>query len=121
MDSKPDSRAASAARSAASLEAEFNPRSLRQEPAAEQALMVPPADEGPPALDDHGFDPAAYRWVPVLRKPRADGWTPQRQVEFIATLADTGCVAQAARAAGMSARSCYRLRRAPGAENFAAA
>jgi len=59
--------------------------------------------------------------VPVLRRPRADGWTPQRQVEFIAALADCGCVEQAALKACMSVTSCYRLRRAPGAENFAAA
>jgi hypothetical protein len=125
MDSKPDSRAASAARPAASIEADLNPRSLQQapqppEPRAEQALSVP---EGPaaPALDAHGFDPAEYRWVPVKRKPRADGWTPQRQVDFIIALAHTGCVEQAAHDVGMSARSCYRLRSAPGSESFAAA
>ena len=72
-------------------------------------------------LDAHGFDPGDYQWVPVLRRPRADGWTPQRQVDFIAALADSGCVEQAAREVGMSARSCYRLRRSPGSENFAAA
>lgn len=72
-------------------------------------------------LDAHDFDPANYKWVPVLRRPRADGWTPQRQVEFIAALADSGCVEQAARAVCMSVTSCYRLRRARGAENFAAA
>ncbi len=72
-------------------------------------------------LDAHGFSPADYKWVPVLRRPRADGWTPQRQVDFIALLADIGCVEQAAREVGMSVMSCYRLRRAPGAENFAAA
>jgi hypothetical protein len=57
----------------------------------------------------------------VLRKPRADGWSPQRQVDFIAALADSGCVAAAAREVGMTEQSCYRLRRAPGAEAFAAA
>lgn len=69
------------------------------------------ADEAEAAPDAYGYDPALYRWVPVLRRPRKDGWTPQRQVDFIAALADTGCVAQAALAAGMSERSCYRLRR----------
>ena len=121
MDQKPDSPAAPTARSAASLEAELNPL-----PRAEQALVVqePPAAaalEPGPALDAHGFDPSAYKWVPVLRKPRSDGWTPQRQRDFIAALADFGCVEQAAREVHMSARSCYRLRRSPGAENFAAA
>src|SRR5947208_3611329 len=72
-------------------------------------------------LDAHGFNPADYKWVPVLRRPRAGGWTPQRQQDFIAALADCGCVEQAAREAGMSVVSCYRLRRSPGGENFAAA
>ena len=80
-----------------------------------------PALTGSTELDAHGYDPSAYDWVPVLRRPRGDGWTPQRQVEFIAALADCGCVEQAAREVCMSATSCYRLRRAPGAENFATA
>ncbi|MFN2473212.1 MAG: hypothetical protein ABR588_04750 [Sphingomicrobium sp.] len=75
----------------------------------------------PAEFDAHGFDPAAYKWVPVLRRPRGDGWTGERQVAFIAALADGGCVTQAAREAGLSANSAYRLRRTPGAENFASA
>ncbi len=71
--------------------------------------------------DANGFDPDAYKWIPVLRRPRSDGWTPQRQTEFIAALADCGVVEQAASAVNMSVKSCYRLRRAPGAGNFAAA
>src|SRR5690242_3767597 len=73
------------------------------------AAALPDAPEEP-GLDAHGFDPAAYDWVPVLRKPRRDGFTPQRQLEFIRTLADTGCVQTAAQAVGMSPKSCYRLR-----------
>lgn len=88
------------------------------EAAADEARV---ATEPDPALDAHGFDSAAYKWLPVLRRPRHDGWTPQRQRDFIAALADYGCVAQAARAVHMTERSCYRLRRSPGAENFAAA
>lgn len=87
-----------------------------------------PGESGPddaepeaPDLDAHGYDPAAYRWVPVLRKPRRDGWTPQRQVDFIRALADTGIVEQAAREVGMSIGSCYRLRNAPEGTAFAAA
>jgi hypothetical protein len=126
MDNKADSRAADAARPAASLEASLNPA-----PHAEQALTVPDAgsqaapegDSPAPGaeLDAHGFDQSEYRWVPVRRKPRADGWTPQRQIDFIASLAHTGCVEHAAQDAGMSVRSCYRLRSAPGAESFARA
>jgi hypothetical protein len=70
-------------------------------------------------LDENGFNLADFRWVPVLRKPRADGWSPQRQRTFLLALADTGVVSDAAEAAGMSVSSCYKLRRSPGAENFA--
>lgn len=80
-----------------------------------------PAVTGASEIDANGFDPADYQWVPVLRRPRKDGWTPQRQTEFIAALADCGVVEQAANAVNMSVTSCYRLRRAPGAGNFAAA
>ncbi len=80
-----------------------------------------PAVTGARELDANGFDPDAYKWIPVLRRPRKDGWTPQRQTEFIAALADCGVVEQAASAVNMSPKSCYRLRRAPGAGNFAAA
>lgn len=70
------------------------------------------------ALDAHGHDPAAYHWVPVLKKRRKDGWSPDRQRAFIEALADTGSVATAAQHVGMSESSAYRLRRAPGAEAF---
>jgi hypothetical protein len=72
-------------------------------------------------IDAHGHNPADYDWVPVLRRPRSDGWTPQRQRDFIAALADDGRVRVAAQAVGMSENSCYRLRRSPGGENFARA
>ena len=74
-----------------------------------------------PRLDAHGHDPAAYDWVPVLRKRRKDGWTPGRQRAFIGALADCGVVAEAARSVGMTDAAAYKLRRAPGAEGFAAA
>jgi hypothetical protein len=119
MSNKPDSPAASAARTAAPAEPDLP--SLVPEPQGRQALAVPEAAAAPPALDAHGFDPAEYKWLPVRRRPRKDGWTPQRQVDFIAALAHTGCVEQAALEVGMTARSCFRLRAAPGAESFAKA
>ena len=84
---------------------------------------IPQAPTTPPStnLDAHGHDPAAYDWVPVLRKRRKDGWTPERQRAFIGALADCGVVIEAARSVGMSDRAAYTLRRAPGAEGFAAA
>lgn len=103
-------------------------------PESAGALAVPPApgasppalfeeepDSPTPYIDANGFDPAAYEWVPVARRPRKDGWSPAKQRLFIEVLADTGCVAEAAREVHMSPRSCYALRRLPGAEPFAAA
>ncbi len=74
-----------------------------------------------PALDAHGFDPGDYDWLPVPRAPRHDGWSISLQRQFIETLADTGSVAAAAKAVGKPKSSAYRLRREPGAEQFAAA
>lgn len=74
-----------------------------------------------PYLDANGYDPADYRWVPVRRKPRSDGWSDAKQRSFIEALADGGSVSEAARAVGLSASSAYRLRRSPGGEAFARA
>ena len=61
-------------------------------------------------------------FTPVPRKrPRHDGWTPERQKAFIEALADTGCVSIACRMVNMSQPSYYQLRRQPGAESFRAA
>ena len=77
-----------------------------------------PIAESTPALDAHGHDPAAYDWVPVLKKRRKDGWSPDKQRAFIEALADCGSVVTAAQRVDMSESSAYRLRRSPGAEAF---
>lgn len=81
----------------------------------------PAAPAEPPRLDAHGFDPSEYKWLPVKRKPRKDGWTPQRQREFISALAESGSVEFACMQVQMSKSSAHRLRRSPGAEQFSAA
>jgi hypothetical protein len=58
---------------------------------------------------------------PVPRKPRHDGWTPERQRAFIGALADTGCVSRAARYVNMSMEGAYWLRRQAGSDSFRAA
>lgn len=60
-------------------------------------------------------------FAPVPRKPRSDGWTPARQRAFIASLAETGSVTNAAKAVNMSPEGAYYLRRQPGADAFRAA
>jgi hypothetical protein len=67
-----------------------------------------PRDERPPL-------PA---FMPVPRKPRHDGWTPERQKAFIEALADTGSVSRAAAMVNMSSEGAYYLRRQPGADGF---
>ncbi len=109
-------------------------------PAAETAATAidePPVPEAPPGdssatphplitVEDEGgappaYDPADYRWVPVRRRPRTDGWTEEKQRRFIETLADTGLVSAAAKAVGMSRETAYRLRRSAHGAAFARA
>lgn len=73
-----------------------------------------PADDTPDTRPAIPFEPAT---------PRAmhNGWTAARQRNFVETLAETGCVREAAAAAGMSARSAYRLRARPDGTDFARA
>ena len=62
--------------------------------------------------------PAFY---PVPTRTRRDGWTIERQADFLGMLAETGSVIGACEAIGMSRKGAYRLRGLPGAESFAAA
>ena len=119
MRTKPS--AAAKPRSAASPAAPVAP-----DPAPDQPLAPTDPDsalvtQDPPELDAYGYDPAAYDWVPVLRKPRVDGWSPQRQRAFIGALADSGSVRRAADVVGMDTSSAYRLRRSSEGAAFAAA
>lgn len=59
-----------------------------------------------------------FPFTPVALTARHDGWTAERQIAFINALAEGGCVTDAARAAGMSVRSAYRLRALPQAGSF---
>lgn len=73
---------------------------------------------GEPPEDD---DPL-LAFAPYLHPhPRSNSITPERQRRFIATLAATGIVTQAARSIGKSMEALYKLRARPGAEGFAAA
>jgi hypothetical protein len=57
----------------------------------------------------------------VRTRIRRDGWTVQRQADFVGMLAETGSVMGACEAVGMSRKSAYALRARPDAESFAAA
>ncbi|MBC7158931.1 MAG: hypothetical protein H5U21_02650 [Porphyrobacter sp.] len=70
-----------------------------------------------PAPDDPLLD-----FAPVPHKqPRRNSITASRQRAFIAALAASGVVAQAARSIGASLEALYKLRHRPGAEGFASA
>ena len=69
---------------------------------------------------DFDDDPLAFVPVPSA-SVRRDGWTPDRQRDFIAALAEHGGVAAAAREVGMTPQTANRLRRRAGAESFARA
>jgi hypothetical protein len=70
-----------------------------------------------PAADDPLLD-----FVPVPHKaPRRNSIGPARQRKFIAALAATGIVREAALAIGASLEALYKLRQRPGAEGFRAA
>jgi hypothetical protein len=62
--------------------------------------------------------PPALTFTPVPVRPRWDGWSRQKQADFIEALAATACVEEACRAVGMSDRSAYALRSRPRARSF---
>jgi len=53
------------------------------------------------------------------RKPRHDGWTPERVGTFLRALAACGCIEDAAQAAGLSAQSAYGFRNRRSGRAFA--
>ena len=73
----------------------------------------------PPSAAPHAR--ACRPFYPVPTRTRRDGWTVQRQADFLGMLAETGSVMGACEAVGMSRKSAYALRARPGAESFAAA
>jgi hypothetical protein len=84
-------------------------------------------DEATLGIDPHGVregedggsaeDPPP----PAGRNVRHDGWTDDRVRRFVETLAETGVVADACRAAGMSRDSAYAFRRRASGRAFALA
>ncbi|MEO5493129.1 MAG: hypothetical protein ABIR08_03785 [Sphingomonas sp.] len=90
-------------------------------PAPNNALATTDSDDDAALAAPEEYDPADYRWVPVRRVPRFDGWTEEKQRRFIEALADTGLVGAAAKAVGMSRVSAYKLRRSAHGAAFARA
>jgi hypothetical protein len=99
----------------------FAPVTDARDPETPAPLPAAIEDDDAPPPPPIPYDPADYRWVPVRRIPRSDGWTDEKQRRFIETLADTGLVNVAAKAVGMSRESAYRLRRSAHGAAFARA
>ncbi len=76
---------------------------------------APHPDTGQP---DAGHPDAGRPDAPHPTPGRADGWTAERQVAFVSSLADQGNVAVAAKAAGMGLSGAYALRRRAGGLAF---
>ncbi|WP_245228529.1 hypothetical protein [Pontixanthobacter sp. CEM42] len=83
----------------------------RQATSAVAHVSSPPEDDDPLLA----FEPYLHK------EPRSNSITPDRQRRFVATLAATGIVKQAAKSIGKSLEALYKLRHRPGAEGFAAA
>ncbi|UIP08051.1 hypothetical protein LY632_06565 [Erythrobacter sp. SDW2] len=91
------------------------PLCLRQTPrqaTSAVAHVAPPPDDSDPLL---AFTPVPHK------QARRNSITAARQRAFIAHLAATGIVTQAARHIGKSMEALYKLRQRPGAEGFCAA
>ena len=56
-------------------------------------------------------DASEFPFDPVPRRERHDGWTPEKQADFISALAESGCVKEACARVGKSPSTAYRLRR----------
>lgn len=61
-------------------------------------------------------NPLAFDTVEL--RHRHDGWTPERQVDFIRALAECGCVDAAYRRVGISTSAAYALRARAEAQSF---
>ncbi|WP_235901087.1 hypothetical protein [Pontixanthobacter aquaemixtae] len=87
-------------------------RTISRQATSAVAHVSPPPEDDDPLL---AFTPYLHT------APRSNSITPDRQRRFIATLAATGIVKQAAKSIGKSLEALYKLRHRPGAEEFSAA
>ena len=74
--------------------------------------------KAPRTAEPAPVDAGGIAFDPVRLRPRHDGWTPEKQVEFVDALAECGCVTEAAARVGMSGTAAYKLRRQPDAQSF---
>jgi hypothetical protein len=85
-------------------------------PALRRAARAPDPDLAASADRPSGGD--ILDFDPVSLRPRVDGWTPERQREYVEALADSGVARHAAARVGMSEQGVNRLRRRADARSF---
>jgi len=92
---------------------EHSTNGFAPEASTDERASSPSPDAGRAAADAAlaGFEPAPLRY-------RSDGWTPERQVEFLEALADTGIIRTAAARVQMTEQSVARMRRREEARAF---
>ncbi|MDK2761824.1 MAG: hypothetical protein KYX64_10770 [Sphingopyxis sp.] len=83
-------------------------------------VRITKARRAPPD-DDKRTLASAHEFVPASPRERRDGWTPEKQVDFIEALGECGCVTEACERVGLSPSTAYRLRRRVDAYSFRAA
>jgi hypothetical protein len=86
---------------------------------ARSPVRITKARRAPP--DDKRKLSSAQEFVPASPRERSDGWTPEKQVDFIEALGECGCVTEACERVGLSPSTAYRLRRRVDAYSFRAA
>ena len=77
--------------------------------------------DSPPIAPPRPRSPRVPAFHPVPLRATRRGWSPERQVDFIGWLAETGSVSVACERVGMSRKGAYALRKKPHAESFVAA
>ncbi|HLL59308.1 MAG TPA: hypothetical protein VK391_05395 [Allosphingosinicella sp.] len=87
-------------------------------PALRRIGRAPDLDPDITAPADRSSGGDILDFDPVSLRPRIDGWTPQRQREYVEALADSGVAREAAARVGMSEQGVNRLRRRADARSF---
>jgi len=77
--------------------------------------------ESPPIARPRRHAPRVPAFHPVPLRAIHNGWSPERQADFIGWLAETGSVSAACERVGMSRKGAYALRKKPHADSFVAA